>query len=123
MELFTKYMLPLEGEMKDLLHYVTKEKIFCKNNGGFVYFITLRIISQFKHRYIVHADFLDFPVFLCVQLSTSILISPPLASAKSILLFFHDQLKVQFECLLVSWPLLYQNKIRQQISNPTENIV
>ena len=66
---------------------------------------------------------MDFPVFLCAQLSTSILISPPLASAKIILLFFHDQLKVQFECLLVSWPLLCQNKIKRQISNPTENIV
>ena len=37
----------------------------------FIYFITLRLISQSEHTKIVLANFVDFLVFLCAELSTS----------------------------------------------------
>ena len=46
--------------------------------------MTLRIISQGERTSIVPAYFVDSFVFLCTELSTSLLISPSLASAKSI---------------------------------------
>ena len=38
---------------------------------GFIYFITLQIISQSEHTKTVPAHFVDFFVFLCAELSTS----------------------------------------------------
>ena len=54
---------------------------------GFIYFTSLRIISQGERTLIVPAYFVGFFMFLCAELTTSFLISPSLASAKRILLF------------------------------------
>ena len=54
---------------------------------GFIHFITLRKISQGERTMIVPAYFVDFFIFLCAEFSTRFLISPSLASAKSIVLF------------------------------------
>ena len=57
---------------------------------GFIYFITLRIISQGERKKIdiVPAYFVDFFVFLGAELSTSFLICLSLACAKSIFFLF-----------------------------------
>ena len=39
---------------------------------GFIYFKTLQIISQSEHTKITPAHFMDFFMFLCAELSTSI---------------------------------------------------
>ena len=70
-----------------ILRYTSKpERAIC--------FINLPLISEGERTYIVPAYFVDFFVFLCTELSTSFLISPSLASAKSIFFVFHDLLKV-----------------------------
>ena len=61
--------------------------IYQQARKGFIYFITLRIISQGEHMKIVLAYFVDFFVFLGTELSTSFLISPSLTSEKRIFLF------------------------------------
>ena len=47
--------------------------IYQQDGKGFIYFITLRIISQGERKQIVPAYFLDFFVFLGVELSTGFL--------------------------------------------------
>ena len=62
-------------------------EIYQQAGEGFIYFMTLRTISQGECTKIVPVYFVDFFLILCAELSTSFLISPSLASAKSILLF------------------------------------
>ena len=61
--------------------------IYQQAGKGFIYFITQQIISQGEHAEIVLAYLVEFFVFLCVEFSTSLSVSPSLASAESILSF------------------------------------
>lgn len=87
---------------------------------GFIYYyynITLRK-NNFSRRTHVHCSCI-FCGFLGMELSTSFLFVRhwPWLYAKSLFLVFLDHLKV------VSWISFHRNKIRQQISNWTADII
>ena len=75
----------------------------------------------------MHVDrcyaFCGFFVFICAELSTSFLISPSLASAKSNLLFSITNEKFSLNACSFLGLYFRRNKIRQRISNQTADIV
>ena len=68
-----KWTVGQEAKLQEQLW--NTEHIHQQAGKGFIYFITLRKISQGEHTEIINAYFVDFFMFLWAKLSTSFLIS------------------------------------------------
>ena len=82
---------------------------------GFIYFVTLRIISQDERTSFLHILW----IFSCFSVGNCQPVSylSVTGFCKKIFLVFLDQLKVYLKCSLVSWFSFHRKKIRRRISS------